>query len=282
MRIIYILGCLCLTACQYFVENKDSGVVAELDGEILTKAELAEVGTQLGEADSMIVVSEHIRNWAKSRLLFEQAKINLSNEQIKDFDQLVEDYRKNLYSKAYLDMLLEKFSDTILSDSIYEDFYKTRSENFTLSEDIVRVQYIHLDKNLSAPERSKIEEKFKKTDLDSTQLAEFKTASFLPYFLNGSIWISISEVNEKVGELSSSQALEAFNAHKAIKIEDPDGYFLIKILDYKPQGESPPLDFLKPTLAKLIIQKRKQKFLETLQNELVDNAIHEKKLIVYE
>ena len=59
-------------------------------------------------ADSALIVNQYINRWASQLLLMDGAMLNLNESKQQSFTKLVDQYKTDLYSKAYLDSLVKK------------------------------------------------------------------------------------------------------------------------------------------------------------------------------
>ena len=65
--------------------------------------------------DSMLLVNGFINRWATQLLLVDGAQTNLPEKMQQDFNKLVSQYKKDLFTKAYLDALVKRNIDTTVS-----------------------------------------------------------------------------------------------------------------------------------------------------------------------
>jgi outer membrane protein OmpU len=104
MRCIPVIVALSLISCSQNLTRNDE-VVAQLGGKELLLEEiedqLPKAGT-LAEADSIALVQTIARNWAKNELLVEAAEFNLKAD-LRDFEDLVRQYRNDLLKHAYIE-----------------------------------------------------------------------------------------------------------------------------------------------------------------------------------
>lgn len=103
-KLIFLLGILygtvTLSSCQgIFVSDKEKEVVARVGENFLYKEDLVDlVGKNLTKEDSTTLVTNYINNWASKQLLMSKSKVNLSEEQLAEFDRLVANYKTDLYT----------------------------------------------------------------------------------------------------------------------------------------------------------------------------------------
>jgi hypothetical protein len=67
-----------------------------------------------------------------------------------------------------------------------------------------------------------------------------------------------------------------------VQLNDSLELYLIKINEVLSSGMQAPLEYVLPTLRQIIINKRKLKLVGQLKNEIVNDAIKNKKFEIYE
>ena len=146
MRYFFLLSLsLFLISCQYFEEQVEENVVARVGSNYLYETDIENlVGPVTSEEDSMLIVNLYINNWATQKLLMEKARINLSPEKLKAYDELVENYKTDLYTKGYTDIIATQSLNTEISEKEYEKFYNQNKDNFLLNEELILLRYIHV------------------------------------------------------------------------------------------------------------------------------------------
>jgi hypothetical protein len=93
-------------------------------------------------------VANYINNWATDQLLLDKAKINLSQEKLREFDNLVDNYRIDLYTRAYKEALVAKGIDSLFSENDIQEVYEKEKDNFRLKERIARFTIHRVTKNV--------------------------------------------------------------------------------------------------------------------------------------
>ena len=261
-------------------KGESDGVLARVGEEYLYAEDVAPLlGKGVSGQDSAVIVNNFINNWAAKQLLMTKAKINLSEDKLKEFDDLVEDYRADLYTRAYKEALVWKGSDSTISDRQLEDFYDREKENFKLKEKAVRIRYVELPKQfLNKKEVISSLRRFKKDDrafLDSIGV-QFKKLNF-----NDSIWIRASRVINEIPPLTHENEGKYLNNSQFFELEDANGVYLGEIVEVRNPNDIAPLSFIEPTLRQVLLNRRKLDYARKLETELIDEAIKDKELEIY-
>ena len=115
-----------VSSCEgMFNEEEEKEPLARVGDTFLYKEDIASlIGDDMTTQDSTIFVNNYINNWASKQLLLSKSKINLPEEKLAEFDRLVSDYRADLYTRAYIEALVNQSQDTSVTKSQLQEFYE--------------------------------------------------------------------------------------------------------------------------------------------------------------
>ena len=143
----YTILLLFIISCNYNLKNND-GYVARVGDEFLSVEEIQElIPKNLNKQDSIRIVNNVIEEWATSKLLIQNAIINLTEIEKSQIDNKSEKYRENLIISEYRNKISNNNPDTLASDDEIELFFRENSKNFKLFEEIIKGRYVKLNKN---------------------------------------------------------------------------------------------------------------------------------------
>ncbi|MGC1515212.1 MAG: peptidyl-prolyl cis-trans isomerase, partial [Maribacter sp.] len=99
----------CTSCSEFFKKETKKNPIARVGTSYLYEEDLTPLITDnMTEGDSASFAANYINNWASKQLLLSKAKINLSEEKLSAFNALVEDYRADLYTRAYKEALVSQ------------------------------------------------------------------------------------------------------------------------------------------------------------------------------
>ena len=140
-----VLLCIFVSCDSLFKKQENKIPVARVGETYLYKEDLKKLLlANMSKEDSTSLVNNYINNWAYRQLLLSKSKINLPEEKLKYFEQLVSNYRTDLYTGAYKEALVLKSHDTAISRSQLTEFYEREKENFKLKERIMQLRFVEL------------------------------------------------------------------------------------------------------------------------------------------
>jgi hypothetical protein len=276
--------CLCgmlLFSCDSFFKKKEEKeALARVGESYLYNEDIRPFMTDgMSKSDSASFVTNYINNWASKQLLLSKAKINLPEEKLAEFDNLVSEYRIDLYTRAYKEALVSQGADSLISKNQLEEFYEREKENFRLKERIAQLRFIEIPNNfLDKNEVIKRLKSFKETDvvyLDSIGV-QFKKLHF-----NDSLWVKSSRIFEEIPPITPENQNKYLKKSQFFELEDANGVYLVKIEDVKDLNEIAPLSFVTPTIKQVLLSRRKIDYLRKLETEIIDEAIKDKEFEVY-
>lgn len=275
------IGCfLLLLSCNYFKPEQKPQAIARVSDAYLYKEDIGDLipkGTS--PADSIAIVRRFIDRWASQKLMIEAAEINLNSEKKSQFDNLVSQYKIDLYTRAYLEEIVKRSVDTVVSNQELKSYYDENKENFKTNGLLVRLRYINLLKD--NPKYETIKSKFfdyRKSDRKfwDTYALQFKSFAF-----NDSVWVEMSQIYGKLPFINPDNRDEYIRSGKSIQYADSLDMYLVKITNVIDRNQIGPYDYLKPTLREVIINKRKLELIKKFEKEITDDAIKDKEYEIY-
>lgn len=269
-----------ITSCDFLREDDHKTPIARVNDSYLYIEDIEDiVSNGLTGTDSTIIVNNYINRWATQELLIEGANINLSEQKLNDFDRLVDQYRKDLMSKAYMEALVKKNIDTVVSLDEAEEFYEANQENFRLNEELIKFRYINVNENIS--DLKEITKRFKDFKEEDKTILDSISIQFRNYSLNDSIWVKVNQVINKIPAVTVLEKEQLLKKSNFIQLKDSLGLYLIKINDVLLRNEIAPLEYIKPTIDQIVINRRKLELVKQLEKDITKDAIENKKFEIY-
>ncbi len=280
LKFIVSLSCvILLQSCNYFQTAEDQEVVARVNENYLYAEDIKSlVGEGISEEDSTMLVNDFIKRWATQQLLIDKAKFNLSIKQQKEFDELVSNYKNELYSKAYADAMVAKRLDTSFNQKEIEEYYNEHLENFRLNEDLVKLRFINLNTNLDFDDVKRKFIRFNeedKAELDKISL-QFKSYSF-----NDSVWVSTKSVYNRIIPLNDGNKSQLLKKSNFLQLEDSLEVYLVYVNDVLLRNDQAPLEYAVSTIKQILLNKRKANLVKELEKDITRDAIENKQFEIY-
>lgn len=276
-----VLLCIFISCDSLFKKKEDKIPVARVGETYLYKEDLKKLLlANMSKEDSTSLVNNYINNWAYRQLLLSKSKINLPEEKLEYFEQLVSNYRTDLYTGAYKEALVLKSHDTAITRSQLTEFYEREKENFKLKERIMQLRFVelpvqYLDKDIIAKKLKDFKEADKRY-LDSVSV-QFRKVNF-----NDSIWVGVFRVMEEIAPLTVENQDKYLKKSQFFELQDSLGVYLAKVNDILEINDIAPLTYIEPTIKQLLLNRRKLDYMKRLEVEVMDEAIKKKEFEIYE
>lgn len=278
---VIILLCFVFTSCSYFKPEEKPEAVARVGESYLYKSDLVDLVSEgTSKEDSITIVRNFIDRWATQKLLIKAAEINIDKEQQEVFDKLIQQYKVDLYTKAYLEEIVKREVDTLVSENEITTYYKENRENFRTNGTLIRLRYINLPKD--HPKFDLIKSKFFDTKKSDQAFWETYQLQFKSSALNDSVWVEMNQIYRKLPFITPENREEFIVEGKSIQQPDSLTVYFVKIRNVIDKNEISPFDYVKPTIKELIINKRKLDLIKKFEKEITDDAIKNNKYEIYQ
>ena len=280
-KIYIVFLVLSFSSCTFFFKETDDRLkVARVNDTYLYYDDIKDlVSENTTKEDSILLVQNYINRWATQQLFVDGAMLNLSESQQASFNKLVNQYKNDLYTKAYIEALVKRSIDTTVTDEESKMYYQANEEVFKLNEDLIKFRYIHVDENII--DFNKIEQKFKRFNKSDKKELDSISVQFKSYSLNDSIWIKVSQVINKISIITPGNKNELLKKSNFVQLKDSLGVYLMQINDVLLRGDTAPLEYLKPTIDQIVINQRKLELIKQLEKDITQDAIKNKQFEIY-
>ena len=273
---------LFLFSCNSFLKNdaNEEPLARVGDTYLYWNEVVAVLGENITKQDSASMVTNYINNWATKQILLEKAKINLPDEKIAEFEQLVSNYRTDLYTRAYKEALVNQAKDTVISQGELSRFYEEEKDNFKLKEKIIKLRFIELP--LQFLNTKEVIESLKRFNQEDIKYLDSIGVQFKKLNFNDSLWVSASRVIEEIPPLNIDNEDRYLKKSQFFELQDSMGVYLTKINDVLGVNEIAPLSYIEPTIRQVLLNRRKLNYIRKLETEIIDEATKEKVFEVYD
>lgn len=268
-------------SCEFFKKQNEEDAIARVNETYLYKEDIEDlVPAGASKADSTVIVNQFINRWASQLLLMDGALLNLNEVKQESFNKLVEQYKIDLYTKAYLDALVKKNIDTLVTIEEANLFYEANKESFKLNDDILQLRYLSLQQN--PINLDTITKRFKRFNNNDKRYLDSISVQFKAYSLNDSLWVKYSQVADKVPVVNSENKGQLLKKSNFIQLKDSLNLYLIHVNDVRGQNDYAPLEYVNKSIKQIVINKRKLELIKQLEYEITKDAIKNKKFEIYD
>ena len=266
---------LILTACGGEKRDASRTPILETGGHFLYLEELeAIIPSNASSEDSALMAANFIKKWVTDILLYEKAQGNITSTEMKEINKTVEEYRKTLILYQYTLYVLQEQLNTNFSESELHNFYNKYSAEFVLTEPLIKGLFIKVPKgtrnlnDLREWMRSYSNQNTK--PLQNIEKYCVQNATSYEYFDDN--WLTFGAITKKMPIVATNQN-QLLTYNPFIEVEDSLAYYLLRIHDYLPAGETEPFEFVKEKIRESLITQKRIEFLKQFEDNLYKNAI---------
>ena len=275
-----ILAFFALTSCEFISSLiHDDELVAKIGNEKLYVEEVSRyIPDFVSSEDSVKLVRQYIETWASEILYMQMAEAQLSKDEM-DVSSELEDYRHSLLRYRYEQRYVNDRLDTLVTDAQIEDYYTKYQSAFNLERPVLRYRFLDIAK--TCPDRETLIRLMTSDDADDCEMLDSLASTTALRFVDRSQeW---SDVLVMAKDFDSNwQSLVHSMTNSFIRMRDPvtEEEKIAYVCEIKSSGAAP-LEYCRQEIISIIQSKRKHELLSTLEQELLEDAIEHKKLIIY-
>ena len=263
-----VLAGFLLSGCQVLEQKQQAGAVVEVHGNYLYRSSLDALTAGMNSEDSARVAQEFITQWAKDILIYEAISNQQSAISQSELDQMVEDYRRTLYTQAYEEWLVNNQMPKSVPDSVVEDIYRHMPNRFLLKESMIKGLLVVVPKD--APNISKLRKWMEDESLDEIEKYAYQIA--LGYELFSDKWLTTTDIISKI-PLERDELETRLKAKNQIEVSDSLKTYLIQVTDKQLRGGQMPVERAREEIEKIVLNERQVEFLQQERNRIYEEAV---------
>ena len=275
--LIFIIFAAFLSACSQLDQKRHSGIVAEYNGKVITKAEIDLLTIGMTGEDSVRVAEHYVRQWAADLVEYDIAKDKAN----KEIEKLVDDYRRSLYIHEYEQRLIAQRMPQEVEDTLVNQFYQENISHFILSETVLKGILLVVPNG--APDmdqlRRRIVEPTSEENIEWIEKFAYKYATGYELFLDQ--WQTTSQIVLRM-PFEMDDLNKRLKQKRQIEMQDSINTYILQVTDIYQDGANMPIDYARPEIEKIILRQRQVEFLSAEKQGLYDKAFKEGKIKRYE
>ncbi len=279
-NLIIILLITTLFSCNSFVNRGvDNKIVAQVGSNKLTLSQLEmAIPENINDIDSISFAQNYIEKWVRDHLLLEKAEINLDKKTQQSIEVMIDNYRTSLLLFKYQQMIIRQKLDTVVTEKQIIDYYKKHADNFRLDSCVVKAIYVQLPKSLY--DRYKVRQWIRsKKEEDIISLEDYCYQNARNFNM-GENWQYFNRIMSNVPrKITDGSRFLKYN--KYIEATDSLYTYYLYFLDYKLPNDTTPVVFVEDKIKDIILNHRKVKLIDDLENNIYNDAVDQKKFIIH-
>jgi hypothetical protein len=275
---------LLFSSCDYLHLKKvdeSKEIVAKVGDKALYRDDLAQLfDGAINPSDSALISNNFIENWAKKQIFLQKAALNLSPEKEDILNDMVNEYRDDLFINSYKEALVSQNIDTIIPDETIQKFYTANQNIFRLNEELLKYRELSFSTE-SGLDTKEIKKLFIQNTTESREQLLADELKYVAMQLNDSVWFTFTDFLKRNPMLKTKKKSDILYKNKFIEIKDSINTHFISIDDFLGRNKIAPLKYVKPVIKQMILHQKKLKYINELEDQLIDEAIQQNKYIKY-
>jgi hypothetical protein len=264
-----------------FKKQNPENVIAKVNEHVLYENDFVdEMPKNISPEDSIAFVRSYIDKWAMDKIILDRAKFNLPVKEQKRFNKMVEQYKSELFKKAYMDALIQKKMDSVADSLHIVEYYNKNKDIFKINEHLLKLRYLYIKNELKDFE--KIKESFKRFDLSDQDYLLDEQLKFDKVKLNDSVWVRTLDVFKDLKQLNKVQQENLLAKNRYVEIQDSLGTYFIYVKNVLKPNSIAPISYIKPTIEQILKNKNKLKIKSVLERQILDDALKNNDYEIFE
>jgi len=266
------------SACSFFRDAQDEPI-AEVFGKKLYISDIKDIFPEgVKPSDSLAILKGYIDSWTRKQILLSNAEENLSSSDM-DVTQELDDYRSTLLINRYEQQYLNQNLDTNVTKEEIQKVYSANSQSFILPVSIVKALYIKV--KTASPYLDKIRSLYKaqgESAMKELESVGSQAADNFDYFNDK--WVFFNEILSEL-PTKPENADEFLVKNPNFEQQDQDYTYFVSVRQYKLKGSVSPFDYEMENIKGVILNKRRQELIESLEKGVFEKAKRQNKVKVY-
>ncbi len=263
-------------SCSNFSNNNSNNLVARAGENFLYEDDLP---SYVSKDDSLIKISSFIETWAKEKVLYDLSIINLSQSKRAEIDELVDNYRIDLYINSYKDLIVNSKIDSIVTNEQIDSFYSTNVNNFKLNENLVKYRYVKVpNDNINI---NRIRRYIVRVSEQDRYFLDSLNFQFADLKLDDSIWFTERDVISSINFINQNNKSRYFIKDRLFTLNESNYINFFIVDDMLKSGNIPPKSYLYDRIKSTIINQRKLDILKDINQEILNDALKSRKYEIY-
>lgn len=269
-----------LPSCRWISSIVHDGeVVARLGDHKLFRSEVeAVIPPGTSSQDSTNLAMLYINTWAKEQAFLDVASAQLSKEE-KDVSKELESYRASLLRYRFEQRYINERLDTAVSEAQILAYYEAHPESFVLERPVFRVRFLNIAKD--SPSLPVIRKLMSSDDLADVEAADsIASISAYRYRDASAHWTDAVSLAAEF-QVDYAEMLAARNGAFIVLPDGADKVSVAYLAETVKAGQAAPLDFCRERIRDILISIRKHELLQTLEQDLIEEARMKDKFVIY-
>ncbi|MCM1151364.1 MAG: hypothetical protein NC209_01220 [Alistipes sp.] len=270
---IAIVAALVLTACQE-LPNYLSGdaLLAQVGRKELRQHDVqAVVPKGLVGDDSAAFIGVYIDRWVRKQLKLQEAEV-LFSASGENIDKMVEEYRQALLIRKLEQYYIDIGVDTTCTDDEIAAYYNTHKSDFRLDRSIVKGRIVRFNEGFRQSRRLK-ELMGSESEADQRDFKALCTKNEFTINDFSDRWTDFPDFLSYLPALQSQNYNSILASTSVQEMRDSHSHYFFRIEAVRREGEPIPLERLRPTIRRILLNQRQGETIRRHEEELYSRSV---------
>ncbi|MEF9931058.1 MAG: hypothetical protein RSC28_03125 [Bacteroidales bacterium] len=275
-KLLIIICAITVCSCSFFESFFRGEKVVQIGNIILYKSDVEKIVPKgISGKDSIALVKQYIDSWSTKQLMLLKAEEQLPKAD-KDVAEELEDYRTQLLVFRYENKYVEEKLDTLISEHEMQEYYNEHPDSFKSKNGIVKARLIKMHN--SSPNLQIVRKLSGKKNVGNMEeLEELAYNSAYKYSTYNNSWVDLQIVAREMGE-DVYRVRELLEKDDIVEVKDSVYTSILQVVEYIRPNNVAPLEYNTERIREIILSRRKQELLASLQKEILNDALDNKKI----
>lgn len=254
--------------------------MARVYDNFLTREMLAEqIPATASPDDSLKRAKVFINSWVKEQVVLEKVKFNLKEDDER-FQSKLEAYLNDLMIFEYEQQLVDQNLDTAIEKEEMFAFYNQNKKNFLLKDYVVKMRYLIIPEDTEDSE--KIFRKFKNySEQDSLDIMHLVESNEFYFRDNPEEWVFVPKLLEVI-PINFTYFEEKVKLKNSFDKTIGGKRYMLYVRDFKVRDSETPFELEEERIRSIILNSRKQEILQTMRENLFQDALESAQIEIRE
>lgn len=279
IQVILLAFLLACGSSENYIEDKGE-IVAEVGNEKLYQADLQGLVPQsLTGKDSSDRVERHIQSWVQKQLLIQKAKKEINFDEA-EIERKLLDYKYTLMAHEFEKRYTDEKLDKQVSEKEIKQYYEKNLANFELKENIIKAWLIQIPTDKL--EKSEIKDYLQTNSTEGVEkLQEICSKFATQSTFADTTWVSFDNLVRGTPFAKIPNKVDFLKTNTSSETKENNFTFFLRIKEYKISDQTSPLNFVREEIEAIIINQRRLKLIEKLEQEIFTKAKENRSFKIY-
>jgi len=233
----------------------------------------------LSPEDSTNRMTQMVNSWIRKQLVISEANTRLSLDEA-ELERRLLDYKYALMIHEFEEQYVNRELNKNVTANEINQYYEDHIDNFRLNQNIIKGIFVQLPKE--APDIRGFKRLLNSNDVSRyEELVSYCHSYSKKAHLGDSSWVYFEQLVVNTPLQTIEDKGDFLKRNRYYEIQDEENMYFLKITEYRLINEISPVEFVWDEIEKIILNKRKIKLVDELEDEIYERAKNSENFEIY-